>query len=153
MARERARERRGEERERASGKGFRRFLTVRRKHRALDHLSQGCDLPTLPLYPLPLMHGRERTDGRSVGRSVGGGHNGLHTLSHRDDTVSARGRIPGPLNAAEKERERCWRYEERREKKGKKKTGKRRGGYITYGDLCKIATVLRERMYPARLRS
>lgn len=66
----------------------------------LDHLSQGCDLPTLPLCPLPLMHGLERTDGRSIGLSVGGGHNGLHTLSHRDDTVSARGRIPGPLNAA-----------------------------------------------------
>lgn len=78
------------------------------------------------------MHGRERTDGRSRSAGV------TMVCIHFPIGMTPRGRIPGPLNAARRGKSR--RREERGEKKEKRKQG-RRGGYITYGDLCKIATV------------
>jgi len=48
-----------------------------------DHLSQGCDLPTLPPSRFPAL---QLVVGAPRARTDGGGHNGLHILSHRDDT-------------------------------------------------------------------
>ena len=64
---------------------------------------RGVIFPTPSSPPSPRLSRNER-----------GGHNGLHTLSHRDDTV----------------RMYTWTF---------KRRSKREKGYVTYGDLCKIA--------------
>lgn len=80
------------EKKRGLSKGFRRFLTVRRCRVRTIYLRGVIFL--LSLFPSPLP---------PWARTDGGGHNGLHTLSHRDDTTLSRKRIPGPLNAQQRQ--------------------------------------------------
>lgn len=87
---------RAEEREREdddkrviwSGKGFRHFLTVRRRCRVRTIYLRGVIF--LPFHRPCCFQLIVRSSARTDRRR--GGHNGLHTLSHRDDTHRAPAR-------------------------------------------------------------